>query len=443
MSKREKKIRTRADKKAAQQLAAERKQREADRARRDTERATKRLSMRTKIAEQKKQAPDSLFRLYQFAYKSMTDPGSINPAQIKEEWDSVAECFQNEIDAPDSMESLLTAIRQILSLLSGIRQDTNTHSDDNVLGQKLHKLCADDQVDEALMLIWRYKLKDDNHSALAICKYNVQNAHNEFGGWGYHGTRKDSFQYAIEHVYPRFLDNKTESNQHDEYEYSMRRLFLFKMLLKEGASLYGLLEGKIPRLETVWGTYWKSIARCKDGDAVDLIFECGAGIHDVNHKEGTKDRSRKCKQYTVWTPIQEAILQRNVPLMKHLLNAGAKSNGYFMWFFFHEEMSPVRALYPTAMCAFLNVWSDYLEWNSDGNEMVKCFLKHCDPKVNGFPNVNHYCLSHHTVPIPKAPTPPPPPPKEEDVPNIHPDDDSDDETEDEEDYYDSDEGLSP
>ena len=511
----EKEIPTKTGTKSAQQLAAERKQREAERALRDTERAKKRLSMRTKIAAQKNKASDPLLRLYQFAYESMTNMDSINPTQIKEEWDSVVESFSNARAlktincAPDSMETLLTAMSQILSksqrkggdenvgqiedetmnkkklseenetindtlapltvsdhdavskeeIVSPVHkrpkddkskfdrsrnaeivpnsddtksnepEDTNTDSDDNALGQKLYKLCAEDQVDEAIMLILRYKLKDDNHSALAICKCEV-------------------FKYAIERVYPRFMGSdidsdsdedepdsdsdedepgkcvdgkdivhpeKPEINQHDEYQHSMRRLFLFKMLLKEGASIYGLLEGEFPRDETVWGTYWKSIAECKDGDAVDLLFQCGVGIHDVNHKEGTKDGNHKFKEYTAWTPIQEAILQRNVPLMKHLLKAGAKSNGYFMKFFKHRDWRlPLTALCPTAICAFWTVTWQYLESKRDDNgfQILKCFLKHCDPKVNGFPNVNHYTFIRDRVLKEK---PPSPPPKEENV----------------------------
>ena len=264
------------------------------------------------------------------------------------------------------------------------------------------------------MLILRYKLKDDNHSALAICKYQVEDAQSAYGGWGYHGNRKDSLQYAIERVYPHFMDKKPEINQH-----SMRRMFSLKMLMKEGTSIYGLLEGKIPRLESVWGTYWKSMARCKNGDAVDLIFQCGAGIHDVNHNASNKGEGRKWTAHTTWTPIQEAILHRNVPVMKHLLNVGAKSNGYYVRMFRHET-GPYHALYPTAMCAFLKVSGTFVERNSGGSEMLKCFLKHCDPKKNGFPNVNHYSINRKTVPVPKPPTPPP---QEENVPNTHADED--------------------
>ena len=515
----EKAIPTKMGKKSAQQLTAERKQREAERALRDTERAKKRLSMRTKIAVQKNKASDPLLRLYQFAYESMTNMDSINPTQIIEEWDSVVESCQNEKALKTiNGEKLLSTMRHILSIpqkqtgdanagqsidvimnkeklsakdetindtldpltvsdhdavskeeivspvhrrpkddkskfvrsrdaeivsnsddtKSNEPEDTNTDSDDNALGQKLYTLCADDQVDEAIMLILRYKLKDDNHSALAICKYEVQDADDGHDWWGYHGNRKDSFQYAIERVYPHFMDKKSEINQH-----AMRRLFLFKMLLKEGAPLYESFEGEVPRLESVWGTYWKSIAKCTNGDAVDLIFQCGVDIHDVNHKEGTKEEGRKHKMYTAWTPIQKSILQRNVSLMKHLLNAGAKSTGYYMRFFKHRDRStPFTALCPTAMCTFWTETFNYLELKRDGNEfeILKCFLKHCDPKKNGFPNVNHYSFIQHYV---LKKNPPTPPPKEEDVPNTYSDDlDQGDEYDDEDDYYDdSDDGL--
>ena len=488
LSEREKKIQAKEDKKGAQQLAAERKQRETDRACRDTERAKKRLSMRTKIAEQKNKGSDPLLRLYRFAYESMINLDSINPAQIKEEWDSVVESFPNKRalktlnGAPDSMETLLTAMSQILSISWGkigdknagqsidetmnkkklsakdetindtlapltvsdhdavskeeivspvhkrpkddkskvVRsqkeetvsnsddtksnepKDTNTDLDDNALGQKLHKLCAEDQVDKAIMLILRYKLKDDNHSALTICKYEVEDADYNYRNKRPDGPRRESFKYAIERVYPRFLDQKPDIKQHFGDYHSMRRLFLFKMLLKEGASLYGLLEGKVPRLESVWGTYWDSMAKCKNGDTVDLLFQCGAGIHDVNHKTGTKVEYRREKEYTAWTPIQKAIRHQNVSLMKHLLNAGATITGYFMWFFKHRDMSiPSTELCPTAMCMF---WTESCS-HDNGFEILKCFLKHCDSKVNGFPNVNHYSFNQHTVLKEKPPTP--------------------------------------
>ena len=442
---------------------------------------------------QAKEASDPLLRLYRFAYESMTNMDTINA--------SVVESFQNEKafktinGTPDSMrmQTLLTAMRQMLSISQDAGQSLDktmnkkklsakdktindklaplTVSDhdavskqeivspvhrrpkddkskfvrsqksdsksngsklgDNILGERLYKLCADDQVDEAIMLILRYKLKDDNHSALAICKYEVQNADDGHDWWGYHGNRKNSMQYAIERVYDHFMDKKPEINQH-----SMRRLFLLKMLLKEGASIYGLLEGKVPRLQTVWGRYWKSVAYCKNREAVDLIFQCGAGIHDVNHKGSTKGQGRKYTAHTTWAPIHEAMRERNVPVMKHLLNAGAKSNGYFMRFFTHER-GPYHALYPTAMCGFMEDWRPMLGRKSSDEGMLKCFLKHCDPKKNGFPDVNHYSFNRKEVPIPKPPTPPP---QKENVPNTHADEDSDEYSE-ESDDYDSEEGL--
>ena len=166
-----------------------------------------------------KEASDPLLRLYRFAYESITNLNSINFSQIKEEWDSVVESFPNARalktinGAPDSMETLLSAIRQILfisidetmnkkklseenetkndtlapltvfdddavskqEIVSPVHkrptddkskfvrsqksdtvsnsddtklnepEDTNTDLDVNVLGQRLDKLCADDQ----------------------------------------------------------------------------------------------------------------------------------------------------------------------------------------------------------------------------------------------------------------------------------------------------------
>ena len=279
------------------------------------------------MAEEAKAAGDEtgrlLLDLYRLAYESIggasKDSNGEAYKSIKQEWLTLANSYDEGVTAeikkpPETVKELLDVIEALLTSHSKA-QDVSEPAkpsgppeppkpakapkeEHKNVAEALESLCSKDAVDEAILLILRYKLEDAGHSAHAICEYQVDKS----GGWS---TSKVT---AVHAVIQRLRGSNKDSKQ-------QRRLFLFEVFLREGVTTQNL------RYQTGgWATQecnhnvWESTVNANCQDALDLIFRFGKDV-DVNTLCQDNNSGNKAVQYSKWRPIHKAIKNGNFGLV--------------------------------------------------------------------------------------------------------------------------------
>merc|ERR1719361_2164568 len=279
---------------------------------------------------------DPLLRIYRFVYDSIgTDDvmDAVKPAQITEEWNR----FLQSTESKGNYKSVVNEPETLASLLDAL--DYNSSRQQGVDSTRMHELCRAGQVDAAILNILSRKLRDKEHSAAALCQFEVSDG----GGWS------SRSHYETDVPYHSLFKNKKSDRK--PMKDRIKDLFLVELFLREG----------------------NVHAACK--------------THD-NYRNGQTGRN--------WKPIHKAIQNNTLCLVQQLLRHGAVIDEFYSTFWQSRYGSHSVELSTLYLTKFHHVWSPHTITYRESNKMLKVVLKHCTYRNAGNSDVlpvNQYSVA--------------------------------------------------
>eukprot|EP01084_Bolivina_argentea_P320232 555596_1 len=272
------------------------------------------------------------------------------------------------------------------------QQKEKNPNDPNIL---LLNYCTDDNIDQSILVLLKYKLNNANKSCLELCHYIQKSS-----GWAYcnqtavaavmNQINQSAWKYENnEIIQKKFPKDKKDENAKKKYISNIivnkyqRRLLLLEIFLREKTSTSKVMYASGGYHTQIRNDSIFQMALSMDNmDVYELIFKYGVDVEGIIDNPCTTNNStNKSSAYTMYKPIHKAVENANYTLVELLIKRGANIKDYRTEFYLDDYNISKRDRQETLL---------YLAATrlKDDNKMFKLILNTYKQEINGLPDVN-------------------------------------------------------